>query len=69
MANSEDIPKWENPECPAKFEVEVFPPIGIGRIAPHHVKWWARPHLLYRGWFWWLWCKPCCCCWSMGASC
>lgn len=27
-------------ECPAKFDVEVYPPIGILRIAPHYIKWW-----------------------------
>ena len=61
----EEIPTWENPECPAKFEVEVYPPIGILRIAPHYIKWWRRPFCVYRGLFWWRWWYPrydCCCC-------
>ena len=69
MSNDEheDIRPWENPECPKKFDVEVYPPIGIGRIAPHHIRWWGRPFLCYRGWFWWRWCgcgHACCCCCS-----
>lgn len=60
----EEIEAWENPECPARFETEVYPPTGILRIAPHYIKWWCRPFLIYRGWFWWRWWRPqpCCCC-------
>lgn len=58
----QEIIAWENPECPAKFEVEVYPPTGILRIAPHHIRWWCRPFWLYRGWFWWRWWHPACCC-------
>jgi hypothetical protein len=67
----QEIVAWENPDCPAKFDVEVYPPIGILRIAPHYIKWWRRPFCVYRGWFWWRWWYPtacCCCCCGHGAA-
>ncbi len=62
--NETEILPYENPECPAKFDVEVYPPTGILRISAHHIRWWHRPFWLYRGWFWWHWHHPktCCCC-------
>ena len=66
-----EIKIWENPECPAKFQDEVFPPTGLLRISSHHIKWYRRPFFLYRGWWWWRWWQPncccCCCCCCEGA--
>lgn len=53
MAKSrKNMERWENPECPATFERECFPPLGISRLLPHHFVWWARPPVL----------ECCCCC-------
>ena len=53
--------RWENPECPEKYNRECFPPVGMTRLLPHHFKWWRRP-FFYRWWWCWRPCSCCCCC-------
>jgi hypothetical protein len=59
--------RWSNAEFPTQFAREIFPPIGITRLLPHHFKWWRTPYCTHRRWWFW-WCKSCCCCCCQSAA-